>query len=155
MKAWRHAGKSEWERRKLTVILVALALYWSLVPFMMKTSSDWIPAFWLNCVNCDCSSFLRLDPGENLEENQGNLLQITERFFQAIIGSSNEFPPQLRSVCHCLYQVSHRLCSHSGFCLLLKCVCPHPCVDAIHSRSLLPPHRRSARALLKSNHTGL
>ncbi|XP_059931166.1 neurofibromin isoform X4 [Gadus macrocephalus] len=48
----------------------------------------------------------RLDPGENLEENQGNLLQITERFFQAIIGSSNEFPPQLRSVCHCLYQAT-------------------------------------------------
>ncbi|KAF6735969.1 Neurofibromin [Oryzias melastigma] len=47
----------------------------------------------------------RLEPEENLKENQGNLLQITERFFQAIIGSSNEFPPQLRSVCHCLYQV--------------------------------------------------
>ncbi|GLD66687.1 neurofibromin isoform X1 [Lates japonicus] len=47
-----------------------------------------------------------LEPGENLEENQRNLLQITERFFQAIIGSSNEFPPQLRSVCHCLYQAT-------------------------------------------------
>lgn len=47
----------------------------------------------------------RLEQGENLEENQRNLLQITERFFQAIIGSSSEFPPQLRSVCHCLYQV--------------------------------------------------
>ncbi|KAG7250604.1 hypothetical protein CRUP_008715, partial [Coryphaenoides rupestris] len=46
----------------------------------------------------------RLDQGENLEENQRSLLQITERFFQAIIGSSSEFPPQLRSVCHCLYQ---------------------------------------------------
>ncbi|KAK0135823.1 Neurofibromin [Merluccius polli] len=48
----------------------------------------------------------RLDPGENLEDNQRNLLQITERFFQAIIGSSSEFPPQLRSVCHCLYQAT-------------------------------------------------
>lgn len=48
---------------------------------------------------------IRLEQGENLEENQRNLLQITERFFQAIIGSSSEFPPQLRSVCHCLYQV--------------------------------------------------
>lgn len=47
----------------------------------------------------------RLEQGENLEENQRNLRQITERFFQAIIGSSSEFPPQLRSVCHCLYQV--------------------------------------------------
>lgn len=50
-------------------------------------------------------SLIRLEQGENLEENQRNLLQITERFFQAIIGSSSEFPPQLRSVCHCLYQV--------------------------------------------------
>uniref|UniRef100_A0A668AWN6 Neurofibromin 1 n=1 Tax=Myripristis murdjan TaxID=586833 RepID=A0A668AWN6_9TELE len=47
----------------------------------------------------------RLEQGENLEENQRNLLQITDQFFQAIIGSSSEFPPQLRSVCHCLYQV--------------------------------------------------
>ncbi|XP_029025964.1 neurofibromin isoform X3 [Betta splendens] len=48
----------------------------------------------------------RLEQGENLEENQRNLLQITERFFLAIIGSSSEFPPQLRSVCHCLYQAT-------------------------------------------------
>uniref|UniRef100_A0A3Q4GMY6 Neurofibromin 1a n=1 Tax=Neolamprologus brichardi TaxID=32507 RepID=A0A3Q4GMY6_NEOBR len=48
----------------------------------------------------------RLEQGENLEENQRNLLQITERFFQAIISSSGEFPPQLRSVCHCLYQAT-------------------------------------------------
>lgn len=47
----------------------------------------------------------RLEQGEILEDNQKNLLQITERFFQAIVGSSSEFPPQLRSVCHCLYQV--------------------------------------------------
>ncbi|MCI4385895.1 hypothetical protein PGIGA_G00055860 [Pangasianodon gigas] len=47
----------------------------------------------------------RLEPTENLEENQRNLLQITDRFFLAIINSSSEFPPQLRSVCHCLYQV--------------------------------------------------
>lgn len=47
----------------------------------------------------------RLEQTENLEENQKNLLQITDRFFLAIINSSTEFPPQLRSVCHCLYQV--------------------------------------------------
>ncbi|RXN07553.1 neurofibromin isoform X2 [Labeo rohita] len=46
-----------------------------------------------------------LEQTENLEENQKNLLQITDRFFLAIINSSTEFPPQLRSVCHCLYQV--------------------------------------------------
>uniref|UniRef100_A0A4W4FPH0 Neurofibromin n=1 Tax=Electrophorus electricus TaxID=8005 RepID=A0A4W4FPH0_ELEEL len=48
----------------------------------------------------------RLEPSENLEENQRNLLQITDRFFLAIISSSSEFPPQLRSVCHCLYQAT-------------------------------------------------
>ncbi|XP_075993756.1 neurofibromin isoform X2 [Genypterus blacodes] len=48
----------------------------------------------------------RLEQGENLEENQRNLLQITEKFFQAITKSSTEFPPQLRSVCHCLYQAT-------------------------------------------------
>ncbi|XP_018604171.2 neurofibromin isoform X3 [Scleropages formosus] len=48
----------------------------------------------------------RLEPTECLEENQRNLLQITERFFLAIINSSSDFPPQLRSVCHCLYQAT-------------------------------------------------
>ncbi|OXB59640.1 hypothetical protein ASZ78_016531 [Callipepla squamata] len=47
----------------------------------------------------------RLEPTESLEENQRSLLQMTEKFFHAIINSSSEFPPQLRSVCHCLYQV--------------------------------------------------
>ncbi|XP_064425136.1 neurofibromin [Latimeria chalumnae] len=47
----------------------------------------------------------RLETTETLEDNQQNLLQMTERFFHAIINSSSEFPPQLRSVCHCLYQV--------------------------------------------------
>uniref|UniRef100_A0A8D2QGV3 Neurofibromin n=1 Tax=Zonotrichia albicollis TaxID=44394 RepID=A0A8D2QGV3_ZONAL len=47
----------------------------------------------------------RLEPTESLEENQRSLLQMTDKFFQAIINSSSEFPPQLRSVCHCLYQV--------------------------------------------------
>ncbi|KAH0511460.1 Neurofibromin [Microtus ochrogaster] len=47
----------------------------------------------------------RLEPSESLDENQRNLLQMTEKFFHAIISSSSEFPSQLRSVCHCLYQV--------------------------------------------------
>ncbi|XP_057176571.1 neurofibromin isoform X2 [Triplophysa rosa] len=47
----------------------------------------------------------RLEAGESLEENQRNLLRMTDRFFQAIMNSSGEFPPQLRSVCHCLFQV--------------------------------------------------
>lgn len=64
----------------------------------------------------------RLEQGENLEENQRNLLQITERFFQAIIGSSSEFPPQLRSVCHCLYQVTAPPPSCSSNLSALTCV---------------------------------
>ncbi|XP_029556774.1 neurofibromin isoform X6 [Salmo trutta] len=48
----------------------------------------------------------RLEQSEILEENQRNLLQITKRFFLAIINSSTEFPPQLRSVCHCLFQAT-------------------------------------------------
>ncbi|KAL0994193.1 hypothetical protein UPYG_G00119000 [Umbra pygmaea] len=48
----------------------------------------------------------RLEQSEVLEENQRNLLQITNRFFLAIINSSTEFPPQLRSVCHCLFQAT-------------------------------------------------
>ncbi|XP_063002910.1 neurofibromin isoform X4 [Elgaria multicarinata webbii] len=47
----------------------------------------------------------RLESSESLEDNQRSLLQMTEKFFHAIINSSVEFPPQLRSVCHCLYQV--------------------------------------------------
>ncbi|XP_077338541.1 neurofibromin isoform X3 [Lithobates pipiens] len=47
----------------------------------------------------------RLDGVESLEENQRCLLQMTEKFFHAIISSTHEFPTQLRSVCHCLYQV--------------------------------------------------
>ncbi|KAF7700963.1 neurofibromin isoform X1 [Silurus meridionalis] len=48
----------------------------------------------------------RLDHSEVLEENQRNLLTMTNRFFLAIINSSSEFPPQLRSVCHCLFQAT-------------------------------------------------
>ncbi|KAL0597237.1 Neurofibromin [Plecturocebus cupreus] len=40
---------------------------------------------------------LQLEPSESLEENQRNLLQMTEKFFHAIISSSSEFPPQLRN----------------------------------------------------------
>uniref|UniRef100_A0A803SV01 Neurofibromin 1 n=1 Tax=Anolis carolinensis TaxID=28377 RepID=A0A803SV01_ANOCA len=59
----------------------------------------------------------RLESSETLENNQQSLLQMTEKFFHAIINSSAEFPPQLRSVCHCLYQVCLKLTllSASGF----------------------------------------
>ncbi|XP_064460461.1 neurofibromin-like isoform X2 [Ornithodoros turicata] len=50
----------------------------------------------------------RLDEGEDVEENRRNLLQLTQRVFNAVISSAERFPPQLRSMCHCLYQVLNK-----------------------------------------------
>ncbi|XP_017855685.1 PREDICTED: neurofibromin isoform X1 [Drosophila arizonae] len=47
----------------------------------------------------------RLDPSEDIEEHRNNLIALTQKVFDAIINSSDRFPPQLRSMCHCLYQV--------------------------------------------------
>ncbi|XP_021921694.1 neurofibromin isoform X3 [Zootermopsis nevadensis] len=47
----------------------------------------------------------RLDPSEDIEENRRNLVALTQKVFDAIISSADKFPPQLRSMCHCLYQV--------------------------------------------------
>ncbi|XP_053968460.1 neurofibromin isoform X3 [Anastrepha ludens] len=47
----------------------------------------------------------RLEPGEDLERNKENLMALTKRFFEAILNSVDRFPSQLRSMCHCLYQV--------------------------------------------------
>ncbi|KAK7488237.1 hypothetical protein BaRGS_00020544 [Batillaria attramentaria] len=47
----------------------------------------------------------RLEPGENLEDNKRNLLEMTQKVFTAIVESAPKFPPKLRSMCHCLYQV--------------------------------------------------
>ncbi|XP_076037771.1 neurofibromin-like [Oratosquilla oratoria] len=47
----------------------------------------------------------RLDPSEDVEDNRRNLLALTQKVFTAIVSSADKFPPQLRSMCHCLYQV--------------------------------------------------
>lgn len=47
----------------------------------------------------------RLTNKDDLEPNRKNLIALTEKVFDAIINSSEKFPPQLRSMCHCLYQV--------------------------------------------------
>lgn len=47
----------------------------------------------------------RLEPSEDLETNRQNLMQLTQKAFNAILLSAEKFPPQLRSMCHCLYQV--------------------------------------------------
>jgi len=47
----------------------------------------------------------RLDPKEDINDNRSNLVTLTQRVFCAIVSSADKFPPQLRSMCHCLYQV--------------------------------------------------
>uniref|UniRef100_A0A3Q2XZV9 Neurofibromin 1 n=1 Tax=Hippocampus comes TaxID=109280 RepID=A0A3Q2XZV9_HIPCM len=99
----------------------------------------------------------RLEQGENLEDNQRNLLQITERFFHAIIGSSSEFPPQLRSVCHCLYQVvSQRFPQNSigavGSAMFLRFVNPaivSPYEAGILEKKPLPRIERGLKLMSK------
>lgn len=47
----------------------------------------------------------RLEPLEDIETNRCNLIALTQKVFDSIIDSSDRFPTQLRSMCHCLYQV--------------------------------------------------
>ncbi|KAK9758709.1 GTPase-activator protein for Ras-like GTPase [Popillia japonica] len=47
----------------------------------------------------------RLELNEDIEENRHNLIALTQKVFDAIVSSADKFPPQLRSMCHCLYQV--------------------------------------------------
>ncbi|XP_008206010.1 neurofibromin isoform X2 [Nasonia vitripennis] len=47
----------------------------------------------------------RIDVNEDIEQNGRNLIALTQKVFDAIVSSAERFPPQLRSMCHCLYQV--------------------------------------------------
>ncbi|XP_078047800.1 neurofibromin 1 [Augochlora pura] len=47
----------------------------------------------------------RMDTNEDIEQNGRNLIALTQKVFDAIVSSADRFPPQLRSMCHCLYQV--------------------------------------------------
>ncbi|XP_045770385.1 neurofibromin [Maniola jurtina] len=47
----------------------------------------------------------RLDPGQDIEINRNNLRDLTREVFDRIVNSADKFPSQLRSMCHCLYQV--------------------------------------------------
>ncbi|XP_033220846.1 neurofibromin isoform X1 [Belonocnema kinseyi] len=47
----------------------------------------------------------RIDANEDIEQNGRNLIALTQKVFDAIVSSADRFPPQLRSMCHCLYQV--------------------------------------------------
>ena len=47
----------------------------------------------------------RLDSHEDVQENRKNLIALTMKVFNAIVSSADKFPPQLRSMCHCLFQV--------------------------------------------------
>ncbi|XP_034936145.1 neurofibromin isoform X2 [Chelonus insularis] len=46
-----------------------------------------------------------IDSNENIIQNGRNLIVLTTKVFDAIVSSADKFPPQLRSMCHCLYQV--------------------------------------------------
>lgn len=50
-------------------------------------------------------TIFRLDPSDDIELNRKNLIALTQKVFDAIVSSADKFPPQLRSMCHCLYQV--------------------------------------------------
>ncbi|XP_035904252.1 neurofibromin isoform X5 [Anopheles stephensi] len=47
----------------------------------------------------------RIESSEDIENNRKNLIALTQKVFDAIVNSADRFPPQLRSMCHCLYQV--------------------------------------------------
>ncbi|KAJ8312996.1 hypothetical protein KUTeg_010369 [Tegillarca granosa] len=47
----------------------------------------------------------RLEEGENIENNKKYLMIITQKVFNAIVGSAQTFPPKLGVMCHCVFQV--------------------------------------------------
>ncbi|VEL41422.1 unnamed protein product [Protopolystoma xenopodis] len=47
----------------------------------------------------------RLEPNENLEENQNNLVYATELVYSRLISSVDSFPRRLRCMCNCLYKL--------------------------------------------------
>uniref|UniRef100_H2ZAB4 Neurofibromin n=1 Tax=Ciona savignyi TaxID=51511 RepID=H2ZAB4_CIOSA len=56
----------------------------------------------------------RLPQGYDILQCRSNLQRLTERFFTRIMTSTDKFPPQLKSVCHCLYQVVSQRFHESG-----------------------------------------
>lgn len=42
---------------------------------------------------------------DDIDANRKNLIALTKKVFDAIVNSADKFPSQLRSMCHCLYQV--------------------------------------------------
>ena len=47
----------------------------------------------------------RVSESEDIDRNRDNLMKLTQVVFDAITDSTEQFPPQLRSMCHCLYEV--------------------------------------------------
>lgn len=50
----------------------------------------------------------RFDETDDVEVNRKNLLALTQKVFNAIVTSGENFPSQLRLMCHCLYQVLNK-----------------------------------------------
>ncbi|CAH8500828.1 unnamed protein product [Heterobilharzia americana] len=51
----------------------------------------------------------RLQPNENLEDNQNNLIFATELLYDKLIKSVDSFPSRLRCMCRCLYKLIDHL----------------------------------------------
>jgi len=87
----------------------------------------------------------RLDPTEDIEQHRNNLIALTQKVFDAIINSSDRFPPQLRSMCHCLYQVLSKrfpnLLQNNigavGTVIFLRFI--NPAIGNIINSSIIPP----------------
>lgn len=47
----------------------------------------------------------RLEASDDIDVNRKNLIALTQKVFDVIVNSADRFPSQLRSMCHCLYQV--------------------------------------------------
>ncbi|XP_072156372.1 neurofibromin isoform X3 [Bemisia tabaci] len=102
----------------------------------------------------------RLETGENIEVNRANLIALTQKTFDAIVLSADKFPPQLRSMCHCLYQVLSKRFPQApqnnigavGTVLFLRFINPaivSPQEMGIINRTVLQPVKRGLMLMSK------
>ncbi len=83
---------------------------------MKSTRPGW---YLLECIFLTICVF-RLEEGEDVKQNEANVEALTARAFDAIMRSQDRFPPQLRSLCHCLYQTINARFPGSGLASVEK-----------------------------------
>ncbi|XP_078599565.1 neurofibromin-like isoform X3 [Branchiostoma floridae x Branchiostoma japonicum] len=99
----------------------------------------------------------RSEPGSSVDENRKNLMVLTQKFFNRIVNSADQFPQQLRSMCHCLYQVvSQRFPQNSigavGSAVFLRFINPaivSPCENGLIDREPSPNIKRGLMLMCK------